>query len=73
MAHPLAFGLRLMNVEFLGGMEMTQPLAIEIYRRFLEGETVEQLSTDLGIPQERIEQRLRVAQAYLQRHTEMAA
>ena len=50
-----------------------QPLAIEIYRRFLNGETVERLSTDLGIPKERIEQRLRVALVYLQRHTEIAA
>ena len=52
---------------------MMEPLAIEIYRRYLNGETVEQLSADLGIPEERIEYRLRAAQAYVQRHAELAA
>jgi DNA-directed RNA polymerase specialized sigma24 family protein len=52
---------------------MLEPLAMEIYRRYLNGETVEELSLDLGIPTERIEQRLRAAAAYLERHEDLAA
>lgn len=43
---------------------MNEPFAIEIYRRYLNGETVEALSVELQIPVERIEQRLRAAAAY---------
>lgn len=45
----------------------TQPFALMIYRRYLEGETVEELAAGLGIPVERIEQRIRVAELYKER------
>jgi hypothetical protein len=32
-----------------------EAFALEVYRRFLNGQTVEQLSTDLGIPMDRID------------------
>ncbi|HOK48493.1 MAG TPA: sigma factor-like helix-turn-helix DNA-binding protein [Bryobacteraceae bacterium] len=38
----------------------TQPFALMVYRRYLDGETVEELAAGLGIPAERIEQRIRV-------------
>jgi hypothetical protein len=52
---------------------MLIPFALEIYRRYLNGETVETLSAELGIPPARIEDRLRAAEAYLVRRTEAAA
>jgi DNA-directed RNA polymerase specialized sigma24 family protein len=54
-------------------MTMLEPFAMEIYRRYLNGETVERLSKDLGIPVDRIEQRLRAAAAYSARHRDRAA
>ncbi len=42
---------------------MFEPFAIQLYRRYLNGESVQQLSLRLGIPAERIEQRLRAAAA----------
>ncbi len=44
-----------------------EPLAVELYRRFINGETVEQISAELGIPAERVHQRLNAAAAYLAR------
>jgi hypothetical protein len=41
-----------------------QPFALELYGRFLSGESVEQLSSELAIPAERIERRIRAAVAY---------
>ncbi len=38
-----------------------------IYRRYLDGETVEELAAGLGIPEERIQQRIRVAALFQQR------
>ncbi len=38
-----------------------QPFAIQLYRRHLGGESVEELAASLGIPEERIRQRIRVA------------
>ncbi len=52
---------------------MFEPFAIHIYRRHLRGETVEQLSADLGIAPERIRIRLRAAAEYLARHSRNAA
>ena len=40
---------------------MPEPLAIQIYRRFLEGESIATLALDLGIPEERVEVRIRAA------------
>ncbi len=44
---------------------MLEPFALEIYRRHMEGESVEQLSAALGIPADRVEQRIRAAAAYV--------
>lgn len=52
---------------------MFMPFALEVYRRHLNGETVEELSRELEIPLERIEDRLRAAEAYLARRAEAAA
>jgi hypothetical protein len=38
-----------------------EPFAIQIYRRFLGGETIAALALDLGIPEDRIETRIRAA------------
>ncbi len=52
---------------------MLTPFALEIYRRYQNGETVEELSTELGIPVERIEDRIRAAEAYIARRNQVAA
>jgi hypothetical protein len=52
---------------------MLKPFALEIYRRYRAGETIEQLASDLGIPADRIEQRVRAAEAYLRRNSLVAA
>ncbi len=46
---------------------MREPFAVALYRRYLNGESVEQLSSKLGIPAERVNQRLHAAAAYLAR------
>ncbi len=46
---------------------MHEPFALELYRRFQKGETVQQLSAELQISAERIEQRLKAAAVYLKR------
>ncbi len=51
---------------------MFTPFAVEVYRRYLSGETVEELSTDLGIPRERIEDRIRAAEAFVARQAKAA-
>lgn len=52
---------------------MFTPFALELYRRYLNGETIEELSAELGIPRERIEDRIRAAEAYLARQATAAA
>ena len=52
---------------------MLVPFALEVYRRYLNGETAEELSRGLEIPLERIENRLRAAEAYLTRRSRIAA
>ena len=47
---------------------MSEPFAIEVYRRYLRGETIQQLASILGIPAARIEIRMRVAAEYLGRN-----
>ncbi len=42
-----------------------QPFAVELYYRVQGGESAEELSRKLGIPLDRIELRLRAAEAYL--------
>jgi DNA-directed RNA polymerase specialized sigma24 family protein len=46
---------------------MREPLAVELYRRYLGGATVKQISADLGISAERVQRRIDVAAAYLKR------
>jgi hypothetical protein len=44
-----------------------KPFAIQLLEQHQKGKTVEQLSRDTGIPADRIEMRLNVATAYVQR------
>lgn len=50
-----------------------EPFAIEIYRRFKNGETVQQLAVNLDIPADRIEKRIRAAAVYLNSRNRLAA
>ena len=52
---------------------MFEPFAVEIYRRFLTGETVQQLATSLDIPADRVEKRIRAAARYLEGMHKLAA
>jgi len=52
---------------------MFTPFALEVYRRYLNGETIGELSAELGIPPERLEDRIRAAEAYLARRGAAAA
>jgi DNA-directed RNA polymerase specialized sigma24 family protein len=55
------------------GDKMFEPFAVELYRRFLNGETVQQLAASLGIPADRVEIRIRAASRYLIRVHRRAA
>jgi hypothetical protein len=50
-----------------------KPFAIQLYERFLRGETVEQLAAALDIPVERIAARIRAAESYVRQHRQKAA
>jgi DNA-directed RNA polymerase specialized sigma24 family protein len=52
---------------------MLTPFALELYYRYLKGASVEELSRELAIPVERIEQRLRAADEYIKRRKQPAA
>jgi hypothetical protein len=45
-----------------------EPFALTLYRRFLEGETVQQLAAWLSIPEDRVVQRIRAAALFYERH-----
>jgi len=45
---------------------MKHPFAVEVYERFLKGESIRQLADELEIPVDRVEQRLRAAALYLE-------
>lgn len=45
-----------------------EPFALQIYWRFLQGESIERLASDLGIPADRIETRIRAAAVYRESH-----
>jgi hypothetical protein len=45
----------------------SEPFALNLYRRFLEGETVQQLAAGLSIPEERVAQRIRAAASFYER------
>jgi DNA-directed RNA polymerase specialized sigma24 family protein len=53
--------------------KMFEPFAVEIYRRFLRGETIRQLAARLDIPADRVETRIRVAARYLGEQYKRAA
>ncbi|HWQ52682.1 MAG TPA: hypothetical protein VN442_03295 [Bryobacteraceae bacterium] len=46
----------------------SEPFAIQIYRRFLRGETIDGLALEFGIPVDRIETRIRAAAIYRESH-----
>jgi DNA-directed RNA polymerase specialized sigma24 family protein len=46
---------------------MSESFPMLLYRRFSEGESVEQLAARFGIPEERVAVRLRVAEQYAER------
>jgi hypothetical protein len=52
---------------------MFEPFALEIYRRYQNGETVQQLAASLNIPADRIEKRIRAAATYLKLRSQCAA
>jgi len=45
---------------------MSHPFAVEVFERFLKGESIRQLSDELEIPPDRVELRLRAAAQYLE-------
>lgn len=45
----------------------SEPLALILYRRFLDGESVQQLAIGLSIPEDRIGQRIRAASLFYER------
>ncbi len=46
---------------------MSESFPMLLYRRFSEGESVEQLAETFGIPEDRVAIRLRVAERYAER------
>jgi DNA-directed RNA polymerase specialized sigma24 family protein len=46
---------------------MNHPFAVEVFERFLKGESICQLAEELQIPADRVELRLRAAALYLKR------
>jgi hypothetical protein len=52
----------------LGMQPSFEPFALQLYRRFLGGYTIEELSGEFGIPPERIAMRIRAAEAHTARH-----
>ena len=44
-----------------------RPFAMEIYDRHLRGDTVEAIAAEMRIPRDRVEQRLRAAEAWIER------
>lgn len=48
---------------------MSRPFAVEVFDRFLKGESIRQLADELQIPADRVELRLRAAALYLERQT----
>jgi DNA-directed RNA polymerase specialized sigma24 family protein len=46
---------------------MNHPFAVEVFERFLKGESIRELADELQIPADRVELRLRAAALYLER------
>lgn len=49
---------------------MNHPFALEVYERFLKGESIRQLADELHIPADRVEQRVRAAAVFLRHQAE---
>lgn len=49
-----------------------RPFAVQLYQQFRGGKTTLELARETGIPLERIEQRIRAAEAYLQNRADLA-
>lgn len=64
--------MRFGNPPALPASMSTEPLALQIYRRFLNGDTIAQLAEEMGISAERIEIRIRAAARHCARSPEMA-
>lgn len=45
---------------------MRNPFAVEVFERFLKGESIRELADELQIPADRVEQRVRAAALYLE-------
>jgi DNA-directed RNA polymerase specialized sigma24 family protein len=45
---------------------MKLPFAVEVFERFLKGESIRELADELQIPADRVEVRLRAAALYLE-------
>ena len=56
-----------------GEKEMFESFAVELYRRFLRGETVRQLAVILDIPADRVATRIHAAARYLESMRNLAA
>jgi hypothetical protein len=46
-----------------------EPFALELFRRFLAGEQIEELAEQTGIPVERVAQRIRAADDFFDRRS----
>lgn len=44
-----------------------EPFALMLYRRHTAGESIREIADGLGIPEDRVSQRIRVAELYSQR------
>ncbi len=49
-----------------------RPFAVQLYQQFRGGKTALELARETGIPLERIEQRIRAAEVYLQNRVDLA-
>jgi len=68
----LAIGVRRRSNE-TGEKEMVESFAVELYRRFLNGETVRQLAVSLDVPADRVATRIHAAARYVESVRKRAA
>ena len=52
---------------------MCEPFCVQLYRRYMQGVSPEELSTELGIPLDRIQTRITAVQAALRTSPRIAA
>jgi hypothetical protein len=68
----LAIGVHRRSEE-TGEKEMFESFAVELYHRFLNGETVRQLAVSLDIPADRVATRIHAAARYVENMRKRAA